>query len=100
MSIYPGGVEPMTPATDLTGSGIVLTSGDIFHVHLVYNGTALQVGITDPNTSASYLTTYPVNIPGALGTSQGFVGFTGGTGGSTVTTDILNWTYTPVSQQV
>jgi len=100
IGIYTGGVEPMIPATDLTGTGILLTSGDIFHVHLVYNGTALQVGITDTNTSASYTTTFPINIPGALGTTQGFAGFTGGTGGATVTTDILNWTYTPVSQMV
>ncbi|QNI34186.1 chitobiase/beta-hexosaminidase C-terminal domain-containing protein [Alloacidobacterium dinghuense] len=100
IGVYTGGAQPMTPATDLTGSGIVLTSGDVFHVHLVYNGTALQVSITDTNTSASYATTFPVNIPGALGTSQGYAGFTGGTGGSTVTTNILSWTFTPVSAQV
>jgi len=51
-------------------------------------------------TSASYTTVFPVDIPGALGTSLGYAGFTGGTGGYTVTTDILNWTFTPVSQQV
>ena len=100
IGVYTGGSQPMTPATDLTGSGIVLRSGDVFHVHLVYNGTALQVSITDANTSASYTTTFQVNIAGALGTSQGYVGFTGGTGGSTVTTNILNWTFTPVSTQV
>jgi len=100
IGVYTAGAQPMTPATDLTGSGIVLRSGDVFHVHLVYNGTALQVSITDTNTSASYVTTFPVNIPGALGTSQGYVGFTGGTGGSTVTTNILSWTFTPVSAQV
>ena len=100
IGIYTGGAAPTVPATNLTGSGIVLNSGDVFHVHLVYNGTALQVGITDTNTSASYMVAYPVNIPGALGTSQGYVGFTGGTGGSTVTTNIMNWTLTPVSQTV
>jgi hypothetical protein len=100
IGVYTGGAQPMTPATDLTGSGIILTSGDTFHVHLVYNGTALQVSITDTNTSASYAAVFPIDIPGALGTSQGYAGFTGGTGGATVTTNILNWVFTPVSQQV
>lgn len=100
IGVYTGGAVPTVPATDLSGTGILLTSGDVFHVHLVYNGTVLQVGITDKNTAASYTTTFPVNIAGALGTSQGFAGFTGGTGGATVTTNILSWTYTPVSQVV
>lgn len=99
IGIYTGGAQPTIPATNLMGSGIILTSGDVFHVHLVYNGAALQVSITDTNTSASYSAIFPVDIPGALGTSQGYVGFTGGTGGYTVTTDILNWTLTPVSAQ-
>ncbi len=99
IGVYTGGAQPTIPATNLTGSGIILTSGDIFHVHLVYNSTALQVSITDTNTSASYSAVFPIDIPGALGTSQGYVGFTGGTGGLTVTTDILNWTLTPVSSQ-
>jgi len=33
-----------------------------------------------------------------LGTGQGYAGFTGGTGGSAVTTNILSWTLTPVTQ--
>jgi hypothetical protein len=99
IGVYTGGVQPTTPATDLTGSGIVLTSGDTFHVHLVYNGTALQVSITDTNTAAAYSAVFPVDIPGALATSQGYAGFTGGTGGYTVTTDIYNWTLTSLIQQ-
>jgi hypothetical protein len=100
IGLHVGGAQPTIPATDLTGSGIVLTSGDIFQVHLIYNGIALQVTITDTNTSASYTTIFPIDIAAALGTSQVYAGFTGGTGGSTVTTDILTWTFTPVSQQV
>jgi len=100
IGVYTGGAQPTVPATDLTGSGIVLTSGDIFHVHLVYSGTVLQVSITDTNTSASYSAVFPVDIPAAIGTSWGYVGFTGGTGGYTVTTNIQNWTFRPVSPQV
>ncbi len=100
IGIYTGGEQPMVPATDLTGSGILLTSGDVFHVHLIYNGTALQVAITDTKTSATYSAAFPIDIPGALGTSLGFVGFTGGTGSMTLTTDILNWTFTPGAQMV
>jgi hypothetical protein len=35
-----------------------------------------------------------VNLPAILGASTALAGFTGGTGGQTVTTNILNWSYT------
>jgi hypothetical protein len=93
--LYINGAEPTTPATDLTGTGINLHSGDTFNVTMSYNGTTLTVKITDTATGASATQTYTINIPQTIGSNLGYVGFTGGTGGQTATENILNWTYTP-----
>ena len=95
IGLYINGASPTTPAIDLTSSGILLSKGDPFHVHLVYDGTTLQVTLTDITTAASSTTMFPVNIPSIVGSSMGYVGFTGGTGGQTVNTNILSWTFTP-----
>jgi hypothetical protein len=100
IGVYTGGAAPTLPATDLTGTGIVLTSGDVFHAHLVYNGSILQVTITDNNTSATYTTNFTVNIPAALGSTEGYAGFTGSTGQGTVTTSILYWTFSSINESV
>src|SRR5262249_1268114 len=53
---------------------------------------------TDLNTSATFTQTYTgVNIPAAVGSNTGWVGFTGGTGGLNAQQDVLTWTYTPGS---
>jgi hypothetical protein len=92
--LYLNGAAPTLPATNLTGTGINLHSGDAFGVTLVYNGTTLNVTITDQATRATATQSYTVDIVKAVGGSQAFAGFTGGTGDSTATQDILNWTYT------
>ena len=91
IGVYVNGATPTVPATDLTGTGIVLTSGHIFNVNLIYSGTVLTVNLVDTITSATYTTNFTVDIPGALGTTAGYAGFTGGTGGSTVKTEIYTW---------
>jgi hypothetical protein len=96
IGLYTNGASPTIPAIDLSSSQIFLSNGDAFHVHLVYDGSALQVTLTDTTTAASSMTQFPVNIPTLLGTSLGYVGFTGGTGGRTVTTNILSWSFTPI----
>jgi len=93
IGVYTGGAAPELPATDLTGSGIVLTSGHTFKVTLAYSGTSLKVTILDTKTNASCTNTFAVDIPTALGSNTGYIGFTGGTGIGTVTTNILNWTF-------
>jgi hypothetical protein len=94
--LYVNGAEPTTPATDLTGTGINLHSGDVFNVVITYDGTTLTVKITDATTGATATQSYTINIPQTIGSSLAYVGFTGGTGGQTATQDILNWTYTPL----
>lgn len=80
---------------DLRGTGIDLHSQHVFQVDLTYDGTILTEKITDTVTSASFTTTYLVNIPAAVGGNTAFMGFTGGTGGLTATQDVQTWTYRP-----
>jgi fibronectin type 3 domain-containing protein len=94
---YTNGASPTTPAIDLTSTGINLHSGDVFDVVAGYDGTTLNVTITDTSTKASATQSYTVNIPQVLGGSTGYVGFTGGTGGQTAIQNILTWTYSPTA---
>ncbi len=97
--LYTNGALPTTPATDMTGSGVDLHSGDIFNVHMVYDGTMLAMTITDASTQQSFSARWPVDIPGAVGATTAYAGFTASTGGATAIQDILYWTFTPSSGQ-
>jgi fibronectin type 3 domain-containing protein len=96
--LFINGAAPFnTGSVDLTNSGIDLHSGHVFKVTMTYDGTTLKVTITDATTNASATQSYTVDIPGTIGGSTAFVGFTGGTGGLTATQDILSWKYTPTA---
>ncbi|HEY2351283.1 MAG TPA: chitobiase/beta-hexosaminidase C-terminal domain-containing protein, partial [Candidatus Acidoferrum sp.] len=89
--LYLNGVAPMTPSTDMTGSGIDLHSGHVFQVHMTYDGTTLAMTITDATTAAKFTTSWTVNIPSTVGGNTAFAGFTGGTGGLSASQQILSW---------
>jgi Legume lectin domain/Chitobiase/beta-hexosaminidase C-terminal domain len=97
--LYQNGAQPTIPASDLSGAGINLHSGDTFSVHMTYNGTTLTMSITDGTTGAVYNTSWPINIPQVIGGNTAYVGFTGGTGGSTATQDIKSWSFVSAAQQ-
>jgi hypothetical protein len=90
--LYLNGAAPMTPAVDMTSSGIDLHSGHVFQVHMTYDGTNLAMTITDATTAASFAHTWAVDIPGTVGSTTAFAGFTGGTGGISALQKILTWT--------
>jgi hypothetical protein len=92
--LYTNGASPTTPSTDMTSSGVVLTSGDTMAVQITYNGTTLTMTITDSTTNKTFTTSWPVNIPQTIGGNTAFVGFTGGTGGDTAVQNIKTWTFT------
>jgi hypothetical protein len=93
--LYANGASPTVPATTL-GGGVNLHSGDIFDVHITYNGTTLTMTITDTaNTSQTFTAAWTINVPATVGSDTALVGFTAGTGGQTATQQILNWTYGP-----
>jgi hypothetical protein len=97
--LYQNGALPTTPASDLSGAGINLHSGDKFSVHMTYNGTTLAMSITDGTTGAVYNTSWSINIPQVIGSSTAYVGFTGGTGGLTATQNIQTWSFVSGTQQ-
>ena len=91
--LYLNGASPSVPATTL-GGGVNLHSGDIFQVHMTYDGTNLTMTITNTVVPADTFTiSFPVNIPSAVGGNTAFVGFTAGTGSLTAKQEILTWTY-------
>jgi len=90
--LYLNGASPTTPAVDMTASGVDLHSGDVFKVHMTYDGTNLAMTITDATTAAKFSITWPVNIPSTVGANTAFAGFTGATGGYTSNQNILSWT--------
>jgi hypothetical protein len=91
--IYEDGASPTTPYVNLVNTPINLHSGDVFAVHMSYNGTTLTMTITDLSTQQSYTPTFTVNIPSYVGGSTALIGFTGGSGGETAKQQILSWTY-------
>lgn len=103
--LYLNGVSPTTPATTI--SGVDLHSGHILAAHVTYDGTTLTLALTDTtNAALKYTQAWAVNIPGTVGGSTAYVGFTGGTGGSTAVQEVATWTYnntvsakTPVTYQ-
>ena len=91
--LYTNGASPTLPETTL-GGGVNLQSGDVFAVHISYDGTTLAMTITDTvNNSQTFTTSWPVDIPTTVGGNTAYVGFTGGTGHYTLVQDIQTWTY-------
>jgi hypothetical protein len=91
--LYTNGASPTMPAVTV-GGGVDLSSGDIFQVHMSYDGTTLTMTITDAvNSAQTYTTSWTIDIPGTVGGNTAYVGFTGGTGGSVANQDIIMWTY-------
>jgi hypothetical protein len=90
--LFTNGAAPNVPAIDLTGTGIVLNCGDPFAVDMAYDGSSLNVTITDTLTTASASQSYAVNIASVVG-DMAFVGFTGGSGALTAVQDINTFTF-------
>ena len=91
--VYSNGASPTVPATDLTASGIVLSSGDTISAHLVYDGTWLYLTLRDTVSGAVFVNRWKINIPQTIGANTAFVGFTGSTGTLVATQKILTWTF-------
>lgn len=95
--MYLNGASPGTPSTNLTPSGVDLHGGHVFEACITYNGTTLNVTLTDTVTNASATQSYTVDVAASLGGTVAYAGFTAGTGGLTATQDILKWVYTQAS---
>jgi hypothetical protein len=97
--LYVNGQSPHGNEIDMAASGIDLHSGHTFGVTFDYDGTTLTQTVVDEVTGATFTHAYAIDIPGTIGASTGFVGFTGATGGATSTQHILDWVYTTGTPQ-
>ena len=94
--LFLDGAEPSNVGSvDLSSTGIGLHNGDVFQTTMNYDGTTLAVTILDTQTQAIATQSYKVDIPGTVGGSDAYVGFTAGTSWNTATQDIVNWTFVP-----
>lgn len=91
--LYTGGALPTVPALDLSATPIDLHSGDVLAVHMTYDGATLVMQITDMQTLQNYTTQWSVDIPGAVGDTNAYLGFGGSTGGLSAVQDVLSWTF-------
>src|SRR5277367_5540132 len=91
--LYTDGANPTLPATDISSSGIDLDQGDTIAAHITYDGTTLTMTLTDAVISKTFTTSWLVNIPATVGANTAYVGFTGGTGGSSASQKIETWTF-------
>ena len=85
-----------TQVYNATGA-VNVASGDPILVNLGYDGTTLTETLTDQTTLDFYSTSYATDLPGILGGSTAYVGFTGGTGGGVVNQFIRGFSYTQSS---
>jgi hypothetical protein len=63
------------------------------NANLTYDGATLTLTLTDTVTNATFSASDSIDIPGTVGASTAFVGFTAGSGGSVATQNILSWTF-------
>ncbi len=91
--LYVNGASPTIPAFDMTNSGVNLRSGDVFNVHMTYDGATLGMTITDTTTYNVYSRSWTLDIPAIVGGTTAYVGFTASSGGATAVEDVLNWTF-------
>ena len=75
--IYTNGAVPTTSPTPITG--ITLASGDPINVTLTYDGTTLSLSMEDTVTGGEFSTSWPIDIPAAVGGDTAYIGFTGTT---------------------
>ena len=80
--------------TDLSASHVDFHTGDVFQMHIAYDGKTLAVREADTATLASATQSYGINLPSVVGSSQGYIGFTSGTAASGMVAMVDGWSYT------
>jgi hypothetical protein len=76
-----------------TPGSVDLTSGDLINYSLSYNGADLTETLKDLTTSDTFTKSYAVDIASVLGGSDGYVGFTGGTGAAVANQYVSNFSF-------
>jgi hypothetical protein len=89
--LFTNGAAPL--AENQTTLTLNFHNGNVFRARLAYDGTTLQVTITDTVSNASQTQNYTINIPSTIGGTTAYVGFTAATGGLNAIQDIRTWTF-------
>ncbi len=92
IGLYTNGEEPTGGPTEVFTFPPVRIDEGVVTVNMTYDGTELTVKMSDLNDRLTQK--YTIDIPGVLGASTAFVGFTGSTGVLTGNQCIVSWTYT------
>jgi hypothetical protein len=94
--LFVDGARPIGPSSiDLTGGKINLHGGDLLDAHLAYDGTTLTLTIIDLAKLVIWSYPFTIDIPGTVGGSTAYIGFTGASGGLTAIQQISDWQFTP-----
>lgn len=88
IGLYTGGADPQGSQI---ATGLNFASGHAFTVALTYSGTTLSLLMTDTVTAATFSHSWTIDIPGAIGNTVAYAGFTGGTGGAVSIASITAW---------
>jgi hypothetical protein len=92
VGMYSGGAVPSGSTVSMSSS-MNLSSGQVYTAALTYNGTTLSLLLTNTVTSATYSTSWTVNIPALVGASTAYAGFTGASGfNGNANIQLTNWT--------
>ena len=76
-----------------------MSNGDVWIASISYDGTNLNAAVQDgANPAQTVISNYAIDMTGALGTNQAYVGFTSGTGGGFENHDILSWQFANTTQ--
>jgi hypothetical protein len=87
-----GNLAPANAYLDITP--VNLLSMDPIQVNLTYDGTTLTEVILDTTTGDTTTLSYDIDIPGSVGDTMAYVGFTGATGGANSFQTIAGFTFT------
>lgn len=85
---FPGGNEQGVPDD-------AFLTGHLFRADITYDGTTLFLDLTDTASETTYSYQFTIDIAAAVGDTEAYVGFTGGTGGLFAVQSVADWSYTP-----
>ena len=88
---FPSGGNPNQNSYSAFGC---MSNGDVWTAAVGYDGKNLSLRLQDGNGAATTIySAVPIDIAGALGTNQAYVGFTSGTGAGWENHDVLSWQF-------
>ena len=88
-----------SPAQNNYATPGCMSNGDVWTATVGYDGSKLSLTIQDGSMAPDVIYAgLPIDIAGALGTDQAYVGFTSGTGAGWENHDILSWGFANTTQ--